>query len=382
MPLYEEKIIAPLAIRFSQQRIRESFQDGREVEATIQEITALPGAGDYDVILDAPFPAIEIIRWSPNGRKAGGGGGEHWFTFDNRRLYCLQRLAAEHWPKRVGAKVEVMYADAGTIRKKLDSKTQGLSVSIGHAHAPPSELAEWSWRENIKESSGRRKPHMQAEACIIADEAKTSVHDLMDVPSLPVLPKPSEKSKPTSETKTSDTESLSNLIGQLLHLKTTGHLPAHDRGSEVATSAHCSEHVESSDCDGLTLECASASVSGTSSEIDVSPVKDDDSKSQPQTLSKHAEEFKPECLEESAKEPIVAKSTQPNRSARASKATKQQQLAQRQLAMCQMAHAAQWQQMAYATQMAQWQQAYACQAAQLQAAQSALWQQGQSAWSV
>jgi len=379
MPLYEEKLISPLAIRFSQQRIRETFQDGREVESTIEEIIALPGTGDYDIILDAPFPAIEIIRWAPNGRKSSGG--ENWFTFDNRRLYCLQRLAAENWPKRVGAKVEVMYADAGTIRKKLDTKTEGLSVSIGHAFASAGELTEWSWRQNIHEIACQGKPHMPAEARIVADAAKTSVHDLMDVPPLPMMLNTSEKFRPESEIKTSDAESLSTLIGQLLQLKTTGHLPAQDQGSDVTTSTHRSEHVEPSNYDGSTLDFASTSPSSASCKDDIQPVKDVDARPQPHMFSKGADVPKPKCPEESTKERLITKSAQPARATRASKAAKQQ-MAQQQMALCQMAQAAQWQQMAYATQMAQWQQAYACQAAQLQAAQATQWQQGQSSWAL
>eukprot|EP00930_Biecheleria_cincta_P058301 TRINITY_DN44146_c0_g1_i1.p1 TRINITY_DN44146_c0_g1~~TRINITY_DN44146_c0_g1_i1.p1 ORF type:complete len:380 (-),score=77.90 TRINITY_DN44146_c0_g1_i1:292-1431(-) len=379
MPLYEEKLISPLAIRFSQQRIRETFQDGREVEATIKAITVLPGTGDYDIILDAPFPAIEIIRWAPNGRKSSAAG-ENWFTFDNRRLYCLQRLAAEHWPKRVGAKVEVMYADAGTIRKKLDTKTDGLSVSIGHAHAPASELTEWSWRKNIKESACQWKPHTAAEAQVVADSSKTSIHDLMDVPPLPVLPEPSEKPKPESGTKTSDSESLSNLIGQLLHLRTTGHLPPQDHGSDVTTSTSCSEHVGSSECDWSTLEPPSASPSSASCKDDGLPVEDVDARPQHHTFSKGADVSKPKCREESSKERLIDSTPRQNRATRESRAAKHKmQMSQQQLALCQMAQAAQWQQMAYATQMAQWQQAYACQAAQIQAVQATLWQQSQSA---
>lgn len=184
MPLYEEKLISPLAVRFTQQRIRTTFRDGRDVEASITEISAGPGAGDYDIILTAPFPTIEIIRYSPNGRGAGGhGDDDHWFTFDNRRLYCLQRIAAESWPKRVGVAVEVLYADNGAIRKKLDSLSCGLTVSIGHAFATADELDEWDWQKDVEE---RAPPGLsfatKAEAAVDADDAKTSVSELVDAP--------------------------------------------------------------------------------------------------------------------------------------------------------------------------------------------------------
>lgn len=183
MPFYEEKLISPLSVRFTQQRIREAFQDGREVESTIKEIKAMPGVGDYDVILQCPFPTIEIIRWAPNGRRAGGQW--HWFSYDNRRLYCLQRVAAEYWPKRVGAIVEVMYADAGDIRKKLDTQTGGLSVSIGHAFALEDELAKWTWREAVEEHGLGGTDTLVAEAAIAADDVKSSVHDLTEAPAAP-----------------------------------------------------------------------------------------------------------------------------------------------------------------------------------------------------
>jgi len=182
MPLYEEKLISPLAIRFTQQRIREIFRDGREIEATIKEMTAGPGVGDYDVVLTAPFPTIEIIRWSPNGRSSSSKE-EHWFTFDNRRLYCLQRLAAQYWPKRVGATVEVLYADSGGIRKKLDSQTCGMSVTIGHAFATSSQLKEWKWQQAVKKKSKLDSILVaKAEQAVLADDAKMSVADLSEAP--------------------------------------------------------------------------------------------------------------------------------------------------------------------------------------------------------
>ena len=35
-----------------------------------------------------------------------------------------------HWPKRVGAVVDILYADTGRVRKKYDSTTEGRSVTI------------------------------------------------------------------------------------------------------------------------------------------------------------------------------------------------------------------------------------------------------------
>jgi hypothetical protein len=136
--------------------------------------------GDYDLILDAPFPKIEVIRYAANGRKAATGGSDnenwHWFSFDNRRLYCYQRVAVELWPNRVAVPVEILYADMGTIRKKLDSVSCGISVSIGHAFE--TNPIEWSWRDNVKYESGSE--HANAMAVVVVDDGRTSVDELLD----------------------------------------------------------------------------------------------------------------------------------------------------------------------------------------------------------
>jgi len=237
MPLYEEKVISPLAIRFTQNRIRTTFKDGRGIKATIKELAASPGVGDHDIIIDAPFPAIEIIRWAPDGRK--GGGGEHWFTFDNRRLYCLQRFAVECWPKRVAAKVEVMYADSGGIRKKLDTRTQGSSVSIGHAFATGDELKEWSWRKAVQARAPPGCFALESDIHVADDDAKSSLSDLTDVPrashfsttselvpAAKILTAPHEHIKQSIRTECKDDQNgaiegdtLTSLIGKLLTLK-------------------------------------------------------------------------------------------------------------------------------------------------------------------
>lgn len=175
MPLYEEKLINPLALRFTQEHIRTTFRDGRPVEPTIGEIEALPGKGDYDVVLRAPFPHIEILRWSPpcydcrhaESEEAVGsssGGHEvdkavtvtsteemrsyHWFTLDNRRLYCLQRAALALLPRRAAAVVQILYADPGTVWRKYDSETQGRSVSISHS-SRTAPIRRWAWQDEV-----------------------------------------------------------------------------------------------------------------------------------------------------------------------------------------------------------------------------------------
>lgn len=427
MPLYEEKLISPLAIRFTQQRIRETFRDGHEVEATIGEIKVLPGVGDYDVMLEAPFPAIEIIRWAANGRKSSKG--EHWFTFDNRRLYCLQRLAAKHWPKHVGAKVEVLYADAGTIRKKLDSKTLGLTVTIGHAFAAPHELVEWSWRKAVASRAANDK----IEALIAADAAKTCVNDLIDFPDtagatssleslvLSMCDQNNDHSKEEDKSQKQEKaqhqqvdddageteatplhqQSLTNLIGKLIELKSGEEKQSHDQGSDGTDSTRVLDHDDSMESDESKLESATAHSTSISSNAEVppcdgeenqqpvigaesnSPRSDHDAmiKSSNVSVSNKAEAPKPSKPCRSA-EPVKP----PNRgkknskdafATKAGKQTRAARIAQAtalQMAQCQQAQA-QW---LYTAQMMQWQNACAWQAAQYQAMQSALWQQDQS----
>lgn len=239
MPIYEEKLISPLAVRFSQQRIRSTFKDGHEVEETIKEITAVAGVGDYDLILEAPFPTIEIIRWSAGGR--GAGKKDHWFTFDNRRLYCLHRMATEYWPKRVAVAVHVLYADAGAIRKKLDSRTQGLSVSIGHAFDPADKLQKWTWQDAVQ---GSLPPgldiSMQVEAALSADDAKASVDDLLQSPGQCFVRSfPKQGTLNAAVAQPPQEASLTGLIGQLLDLKQQDAEQSCEYMSEGSFSTRC-----------------------------------------------------------------------------------------------------------------------------------------------
>jgi len=195
MPIYEEKLISPFAIHFSQGKIRSTFRDGRDVEATCGEIERKPGYGGYDLVLKAPFPAIEITRWTP-GSRADRRTSERWFTYDNRRLYCLQKAAAAHWPLRVAAVVEVsVYAQhsSSTMRRKLDTVTSGQSVVMARTcrsqeFAP---ILEWDWRQAARSSASRQQA---AAVCaktteemeqasfdkVAADGQKTTVDDLPD----------------------------------------------------------------------------------------------------------------------------------------------------------------------------------------------------------
>jgi len=177
MPLYEEKLISPFALRFTQEHIKTIFKDGRVVEDSVNEIVAKPGKEDYDIILNAPFPHIEIARWHPKGPDRDG---EHWFTLDNRRLYCLQKAAAAHWPKTVGVVVQILYDDAGGVWKKYDSSTYGRSVSIAN-RLRDKELERWDWYKQVVASSLGNQLARVAKVTI-ADDDKATVDELLDTP--------------------------------------------------------------------------------------------------------------------------------------------------------------------------------------------------------
>lgn len=174
MPIYEEKLISPLAIRFTQEHIKTTFRDGRLVDDSLSQIRAGPGVADYDLLLEVPFPAIEIIRWHTSSNQESVE--EHWFTLDNRRLYCLQRAAAAHWPLKVAAQVHILYADPGTAWRKCDSSTGGraVSIAISSKHEP---IQWWDWRSKLLLSGT-----IAAIAAVVADDRKACVSELVDAP--------------------------------------------------------------------------------------------------------------------------------------------------------------------------------------------------------
>eukprot|EP00931_Biecheleriopsis_adriatica_P030990 TRINITY_DN1820_c0_g2_i1.p1 TRINITY_DN1820_c0_g2~~TRINITY_DN1820_c0_g2_i1.p1 ORF type:complete len:565 (+),score=161.68 TRINITY_DN1820_c0_g2_i1:58-1752(+) len=199
MPLYEEKFICPLAIRFSQARIRPHFQDGREVEASMEEVEAVecPKGGAisarYDLLLRAPFPPIEIIRWWPKLREEDGEtlvdehgktilGEPCWFTFDNRRLYCLQAAAAKHWPARIAAVVHIMHdlPLSKCAPKKFRTTDLGCSVRISRRY-DPEPTAIWNWMEASEYSEGSEES-TEAMGTVSADASKEHWSELLDVP--------------------------------------------------------------------------------------------------------------------------------------------------------------------------------------------------------
>jgi len=226
------------------------FQDGHEIEAAIEAIRSRPGTEDYDIVLEAPFPNIEIVRWHQKGRGSADPDVKHWFTLDNRRLYCLQRAAVAYWPRRVGAVVEVLYNATDGIWRKDDSSTAGCSVSIGHSLK--AIVGRWSWREAIlvggasaaaataavgspprdQQQQQQRQPQTEprdakkeqqeqlAHALVIADDKKPGVAALQNAPAPPSMldlffaeeatdvagEKPAAQQQPERQQKSSDAE--------------------------------------------------------------------------------------------------------------------------------------------------------------------------------
>lgn len=167
------RLLNPLNVRFSQPRVAPHFRDGHLLEPTAAEVrtsaledesalqrcaeyTAADGTPPYDVVLIPPFPAIRVISWMPKIRGADGEaerdangdqmlGKRAWFALDNRRLWSLQKAAAQLWPKRCCAVVRCLEDVPGTTIKELRkfrTTTEGKSVEFG---IRTGETTSWSW---------------------------------------------------------------------------------------------------------------------------------------------------------------------------------------------------------------------------------------------
>eukprot|EP00930_Biecheleria_cincta_P015895 TRINITY_DN130_c0_g4_i1.p1 TRINITY_DN130_c0_g4~~TRINITY_DN130_c0_g4_i1.p1 ORF type:complete len:408 (-),score=65.61 TRINITY_DN130_c0_g4_i1:125-1348(-) len=198
MPLYEEKLICPLAVRFTQDHIRPKFKDGRELQDSIQQIQTKPGFDGCDLLLEAPFPNIEIIRWSQCDIESVESDADHWFTLDNRRLYCLQRVAASLWPRKCAVRVEVLYSARHGIKRKDTSNTVGRTLVIRHSDKHADTLSDrWDWRAAVQlglETRLRRalrgiteEDISRAHEFVACEDKKTSTEELLDAPEVPSL---------------------------------------------------------------------------------------------------------------------------------------------------------------------------------------------------
>lgn len=199
MPLYEEKLINPLAVRFSQDRIWPDFQDGTRIEDSLTQIKTVPLKGStYDLVLKAPFPPMEIIRLKQELRDNDGErvrnekgqrllGEESWFTFDNRRLYCLQRSALQLWPMVVAVVVKVLYdfPEVRCARHKFRSTSDGCSVKISLPDGQPGSL--WNWEEAAKAVRTIGEGMSAVLDAVSRDRSKHDRRVLTDVPPAALL---------------------------------------------------------------------------------------------------------------------------------------------------------------------------------------------------
>lgn len=114
------------------------------------------------MLLWHPFPRIEVTKWRCKLREPDGSPKldpntglelysheERWFSFDNRRLYCLQKRAAAVWPRQVRCEVVEIPTNLARMRelRKFDTRTFGLSVIVGRRDDPSPEV--WSWRKAV-----------------------------------------------------------------------------------------------------------------------------------------------------------------------------------------------------------------------------------------
>ena len=198
MPVYEEKLMSPLAIRYSQEHVRKTFRNGQNLEDVIELVTVREveeQCGPYDLILRPPFPNIEVVRWAPPLQaKLHSSSGifmpslppcdeMHWFTKDNQRLYILQRVAAKHWPKKVACEVDILFAVPSELLKRYDSSTAGLLAALGEPGRCES-ASIWNWGRAV--TNPHRTINIALERFALTqlekDDASCTLAELVSIP--------------------------------------------------------------------------------------------------------------------------------------------------------------------------------------------------------
>lgn len=166
--------LCPLELRFSQKKMRSVFADGRPIEDAVELVCPVSRPADeaelYDAPwrLEAPFPPIEVLRWrcklrdETTGRPLLDEAGrevfeesESWFTLDNRRLYCLQKVAARLWPERCTVDVVAEIRKDRRMReiRKFRTLDSGESIMVG-SRVDGVPFRRWAWRAYVASSSG------------------------------------------------------------------------------------------------------------------------------------------------------------------------------------------------------------------------------------
>lgn len=167
--------ICPFDVRFSQQRARPTFRDGKQLSDTIPMIEAVhcddgqtqePNRASW--FLKAPFPPIQVLetrcklrdefgvaRIDPEDGRPLYDPDVQWFTLDNRRLYCYQRVAATLWPDRVFIDVIRLPPGAPSSSRQLRkfrTRDSGVGIEISDRHGVY-ETIHWCWRDNIESAA-------------------------------------------------------------------------------------------------------------------------------------------------------------------------------------------------------------------------------------
>jgi hypothetical protein len=162
-------VTSPLDVRFSQWKVKHKFIDGRSLSEVIPQVKVVRNSDKEEAAtgapwrLEAPFPMIEVVRWRCKLRDPSSGRPKvdpktgrpmfdpevHRFTFDNRRLYCLQVAALKVYPER--CVVEVLEVPAGPAEnmrelRKFRTMDIGKTVMIG-SRLDKVAFMRWSWKE-------------------------------------------------------------------------------------------------------------------------------------------------------------------------------------------------------------------------------------------
>mmetsp|Transcript_130410 Transcript_130410/g.260169 ORF Transcript_130410/g.260169 Transcript_130410/m.260169 type:complete len:386 (+) Transcript_130410:36-1193(+) len=167
--------LCPLELRFSQKKMRNVFADGRLIEDAVELVKPVCRPPDeaemYEAPwwLEAPFPPIEVLRWrcklrdEQTGRPLLDKSGreifeenESWFTLDNRRLYCLQKVAARLWPERCTVDVIAEIRKDRRMReiRKFRTLDSGESIMVG-SRVDGVPFKRWAWRVHVASNNGR-----------------------------------------------------------------------------------------------------------------------------------------------------------------------------------------------------------------------------------
>jgi len=167
--------LCPLELRFSQKKMRNVFADGRLIEDAVELVKPVSRSADEAALyeapwwLEAPFPPIEVLRWrcklrdETTGRPLLDHSGreifeenESWFTLDNRRLYCLQKVAARLWPERCTVDVIAEIRKDRRMReiRKFRTLDSGESIMVG-SRVDGVPFKRWAWRVHVACNNGR-----------------------------------------------------------------------------------------------------------------------------------------------------------------------------------------------------------------------------------